>query len=211
MKSIVSLCCGASLAWLATGPAAADVLCQKTNGAVAIRAACVKKEVPVNLPAVGLQGPAVRAQSPSESSNNDQVLNNGDVPEALQFDEELYDTDGMHPSGSYDVEGSKFTAPIAGLYSISAGLIWYDGNGTKRQLYLTKNATQYIVGETIPPQASGFTIQTVTGVIDLAAGDYVQAWVSHDASTNLGTGLSQAGQFGDGRNFLSMTWIGPPP
>jgi hypothetical protein len=208
MRRFVAVC--GTLFLAAVAPAEADELCQKKNGALLVRPECVK-ETPVDRMAVGLVGPAVRAQSPSESFNNDQVLNNGDVPEALQFDEELYDTDGMHPIGSYDAEGSKFTVPIAGFYHVSAGLIWYGGDGTKRQLYLLKNGNQYIAGETIVPQPTGFTIQNVSGAIDLAAGDYVQAFVSHDASTNLGTGLSQAGFFGDGRNFFAMSWIGPPP
>jgi hypothetical protein len=171
MTSIVALCCALAV-WATGAPASAEELCQKKNGALLVRDACVK-ETPVDRAALGLGGPAVRAQSPSESSNNDQVLNNGDVPGALQFDEELYDTDGMHVSGSYDAEGSKFTAPVDGLYQISAGLIWYDavtGDGTKRQLFLVKSDTQQIVGETITPQPSGFTVQSVTGVIDLAAG-----------------------------------------
>jgi hypothetical protein len=156
MRRFVAVC--GTLFLAAVAPAEADELCQKKNGALLVRPECVK-ETPVDRMAVGLVGPAVRAQSPSESFNNDQVLNNGDVPEALQFDEELYDTDGMHPIGSYDAEGSKFTVPIAGFYHVSAGLIWYGGDGTKRQLYLLKNGNRYIAGETIVPQPTGFTIQ----------------------------------------------------
>jgi hypothetical protein len=163
-------------------------------------------------------GPAVRAQSPSEAFNNDQTLNAGDVPEPLQFDEEIYDTDDMHTSGSYDVEGSKFTAPLSGRYEVSAGVIFSDPGsnyGTKRQLFTTRDPSptpgdeQYIAGEIVTPQNPGATVMNVSGVTTLSAGDVVQAWVSHNATSNLVTVSSQAGLIGDGRHFLSMTWLGP--
>ena len=94
MNRNLILCC--ALVVSVGAPASADELCQKKNGAVLVREVC-EKETPVDRVALGLIGPAVRAQSPSESFNNDQILNNGDVPEPLQFDEELYDTDDMHP------------------------------------------------------------------------------------------------------------------
>jgi hypothetical protein len=161
--------------------------------------------------------PAVRAQSPSESFNNDQILDNGDVPEALQFDEELYDNGDFHTSGSYDAEGSKFFAPIGGLYEVSAGIIFSDpttGYGTKRQLFLTQHDTNtagdvYLSGVSVPPQNPGATVLNVSSVTRLHATDYVQAFVSHDAGADLVAALSQLGLVGDGRSYLSMTYLGP--
>jgi hypothetical protein len=150
--------------------------------------------------------PAVRAGRPAEAEGTDQTLNTGDVPEALQFDSDVYDTANMHTGGTYDLEQSKFFAPRAGLYEVSAGVIFSDppdGFGVKRQLYLAKNNNEYIAGEIVPPQNPGATVMNVSGVTSLEEGDFVQAFVSHDALLNLTTPLA-----GDGRNFLSMTWLG---
>ena len=160
--------------------------------------------------------PAVRATSPSETFNNDQVLDPGSEP--VVFDEELYDTANMHASGvPGDGSGSRFVAPIAGVYVISAGLIFSDtvnpaDRGTGRQLYLQRNGStstlDLIAAQQVPPRA-GATIVNVTAAAVLQAGDYVELYANHDAATSLSTPQAQFGLFGDGRHFFSMTWIGP--
>ncbi|MDX6697312.1 MAG: hypothetical protein QOE65_709 [Solirubrobacteraceae bacterium] len=165
--------------------------------------------------------PAVRGQSPSETFSNDQILNNGDVPEPLKFKVDVYDTADMHQGGAFDVTDSYFTVPRTGIYDVSAGVIFSDpgsGYGTKRQLYLTRDPNvnnagdeAYIAGASGPPDTGGATIQNVSAVKQLNQGDVIQAWVSHNATTNLSTPLAHIGDGdnGDGRHFLSLTWLGP--
>lgn len=154
--------------------------------------------------------PAVRAQSPSESLNNDQVLDPGAEP--LQFDEELYDTEGMHTRGTYDDELSKFFAPRDGIYDVSSGVIFSEsssGDGADRQIFLLKNGTTYLASEQVAPKVTGVTILNVATTAKLAEGDYVQAWITHDAGSDLVTHESQVGEHGDGRHFFAMAWVGP--
>ena len=154
--------------------------------------------------------PAVRAQSPSESLNNDQVLNPGAEP--LQFDEELYDTEDMHTGGTYDTEQSKFFAPRDGIYDVSSGLIFSESSttdGVDRQIFLLRNGTTYLASEQVAPKSTGVTILNVATTAKLAEGDYVQAMITHDAGSNLVTPQSQFGGFGDGRHFFAMAWVGP--
>jgi hypothetical protein len=158
--------------------------------------------------------PAVRSQSPSESFNNDQILEPDPASNPVQYDEDLYDTANMHTGGTYNAEQSKFNAPRAGVYAISAGLIFSapggcSGFGTERQLYLVKNGATYLASSQVPPRTTGATIMNVSAEAQLAQGDYVQAVATHDACENLVTPLSQFGTYGDGRHFFSMTWLGP--
>lgn len=110
--------------------------------------------------------------------------------------------------------------PQDGLYEVSAGVIFSDpgsGYGTKRQLFLTSDPDNtpngdeiYLAGDSTPPQNPGATVMNVSTATRLRAGAAVQAFVSHDAGSNLVTLLSQnGGGEGDGRHFLSMTWLGP--
>lgn len=160
--------------------------------------------------------PAVRAQSPSESFNNDQIIEPGGGGEAVVFDEELYDTMDMHTSGvPGDGTGSQFRAPIAGLYAIDAGLIFNEPTGggavgTSRQLLLrTVGQNGVLLGAVqVAPRATGATILNVSATTFLAAGAAVELLAQHDAATSIVTPFSQFGTFGDGRHFFSMTWLG---
>jgi hypothetical protein len=160
--------------------------------------------------------PAVRAQSPSETFNNDQILQPGGGGEPVVFDEELYDTMDMHTSGvPGDGTGSQFRAPIAGVYAITAGLIFNEPNsggavGTSRQLFVRTVGPNagYLGGVQVPPRATGATVLNVSATAFLAAGAAVELVAQHDAATDIVTPISQFGTFGDGRHFFSMTWVG---
>jgi hypothetical protein len=159
--------------------------------------------------------PAVRATSPSETFNNDQILQPGE--EAIVFDEEAYDTASMHTRFvPVDGTGSRFVAPIAGVYHIDAGLIFSNpaagGEGTFRQLALKKNGStqtiDVIAGVQLVPDPDG-EVLNVSGTVFLNPGDYVELYAAHDAGGNIVTPQSQFGLVGDGRHFFTMTWLGP--
>lgn len=162
------------------------------------------------------QIPAVRASSPSESVNNDQILEPGEEP--VVFDEEKYDTASMHTAGvPVDDTGSRFVAPRAGVYAIDAGLIFSDpafaaGEGTFRQLALKPNGDpdtiDIIAASQVVPDADA-EVMNVSGTTVLQAGEYVELYAAHDAGGNISTPQSQFGLVGDNRHFFAMTWLGP--
>jgi hypothetical protein len=159
--------------------------------------------------------PAVRATSPSETFNNDQILQPGE--EAIVFDEEAYDTASMHTRFvPVDGTGSRFVAPIAGVYHIDAGLIFSNpamgGEGTFRQLALKKSGStppsDVIAALQLVPDADA-EVLNVSGTVFLNQGDFVELYAAHDAGGNIVTPQSQFGPFGDTRHFFAMTWLGP--
>jgi hypothetical protein len=159
--------------------------------------------------------PAVRASSPSETFNNDQILQPGE--EAVVFDEEAYDTASMHTTFvPIDGTGSRFVAPIDGVYHIDAGLIFSNpasgGEGTFRQLALKPNGSPQTIDviaatQVVPdPDAE---VLNVSGTVRLNAGDYVELYAAHDAGGDIITPQSQFGLVGDNRHFFAMTWLAP--
>jgi len=106
-------------------------------------------------------------------SASQSISNNTDT--ALTWNTETFDTNGLHDNA---VNNSRLTAQVAGKYQVSGGAR-FDTNGTgRRQLYIKKNGTSiYSLLEPAAPNASVPTVYVITGLVDLAVGDYVELWV----------------------------------
>lgn len=96
---------------------------------------------------------------------------------AVTFDTEDYDTTSFH---STTTNTSRFTIPSGqgGYYFISATLAWPDASAGSRQIKIFKNGTQvsgaqYTVAVN---SASASTYTTSTTVLNLSAGDYIEAF-----------------------------------
>jgi hypothetical protein len=87
----------------------------------------------------------------------------------MPFNSVLYDT-----GSNYDATTNfRFTAPIAGFYLFNAGINMSATNPTNFRIDFYKNGSQIAAGN--QPFASTGGAQT-TKLLQLAAGDYVEAW-----------------------------------
>ena len=160
----------------------------------------------VTAPEIGTL-PAVRAWDGYQAWNGSAcasgVADNTERP--LCFGSEAYDTDAMHDLASGEAR-TKLTAPRAGLYEVTAGMIWTAGSvAGSRQLNIKKNGGEYVAAQQIPAGPAGAnTIHNVTGTVRLNQGDFVQAfaWQSSGGDLSIYGGV-------DSRSFFEMRWVGP--
>ena len=122
-----------------------------------------------------------------------------DEPTALMFPGEAYDTAGLHQTGG---DTSRLTAPVAGVYRISANVGWQaDPLGFRRVELLSTEAAGgggIIAIDQVPAPAPAL-VQAVSTDYKLAAGDYVQVRVQQN----------RGGDIGAIRHSFTMSWVAP--
>jgi len=117
----------------------------------------------------------------------------------LSFNAERFDTARLH-----NESGGELTAPIAGVYLISASVLWETNpNGAR---YLTIEVGRPIAATTSP---AGETGQTVTTIARLSAGDVARAFVSQDSGVSLTVHASPLNNPPMNGSEFSMVWIAP--
>jgi hypothetical protein len=124
------------------------------------------------------------------------------VDEALSFDSERYDTAGMHTT----TNSSRLTAPVTGIYAVSASVIWSSDPDGSRFVGLRKNGATWIAMQTQPAVAGYGTDQEVTHQVLLQAGDYVEARVRQHSGNPLAVI-----KVNEASPEFSMTWLAPGP
>jgi hypothetical protein len=113
---------------------------------------------------------------------------------------EVYDASGMHA----DSGDTRLTAPISGVYAISAGVRWGATTTDDRILHLLLNGSTYIASESRGAMQGGIRpMNHVSTTRRLSAGDFVVVELGHNASTTL-----YASGFDEQTNF-TMTFLGP--
>ena len=107
---------------------------------------------------------------------------------AVTFNAEAYDTGAMHDTGT---NTSRLTAPVAGRYHVSGGVLWAAEALSTTTLLLTrisKNGTAIPGSRSYFPPISSIATngqgQNVAIDIDLAANDYVELEVYFDAGAS---------------------------
>lgn len=96
---------------------------------------------------------------------------------------ESFDVGGMH---STSANSSRITIPTggAGVYQITACLEWASSGGTVRGIQLRKNGSVNLTGNGLVPQLPGLAFgHTVTTLVKLAAGDYVEIMGYQDSGS----------------------------
>lgn len=94
---------------------------------------------------------------------------------ALTFDSERFDTDGLHSTAS---NTSRLTAPVAGIYFVSGNIRWAANGTGRRDLYIVVNGTTTVAADSRPPVSGADPIdQSISTLVNLAAGDYVELQV----------------------------------
>lgn len=119
---------------------------------------------------LGLSRPAARL---GRTTANQSIPHN--TATALAWNAESEDTHNAHDNLT---NASRFTAPVAGLYLVTATVTW-NGNSTgTRQIGVRVNGTTTYSGERIGVDGASITfVQSISRMVRLAAGDYVEAVV----------------------------------
>jgi hypothetical protein len=109
-----------------------------------------------------------------------------------------FDTIGaMH---SNTVNNSRLIAPIAGVYQTAATVEWDASSTGRRLIRINKNVgSPAIAGDSVQATSTGDTVQTVSVLVHLAAGDYIE----FDASQSSGATLNFEVQ------SASLNWVAP--
>jgi hypothetical protein len=147
---------------------------------------------------------AIPAARVEKSSNQSIPTNVGTI---LNFDTETFDSAGIHDNTT---NNSRLTAPIDGVYEVSAGVFWDDATESgARAISLIENGAPCAGGckaESVwPDTGTAFqTVQSVSTVLKLNAGDYMEALAAQGSGGPLpALGAPRSS------TFLAMTWVGP--
>jgi hypothetical protein len=142
--------------------------------------------------------PAARVTRSSAQSIPDSLNTN------LAFDQERYDTATVHDNAS---NNSRLTAPVAGIYAVTAQFTWGGSAGTGSRLAgLMKNGSTLIARS---QQLSGDDDENITTQVRLAAGDYVEVVVLQTSGSSLPVAANGMAQ--EMTPEFSMTWLAPGP
>ncbi len=139
--------------------------------------------------------PAARVTNSAAETTTDQVNH------VLTFNQERYDTANLHSNG----QNTRLTAPVTGVYDITAHIVWQGDSDGGRELVLRKNGNTIIAEQ----QNNASTLdpgQSVATSARLAAGDFVQAQVAQTSGTSLD--ILKRNQWSP---EMTMTWLAPGP
>jgi hypothetical protein len=122
---------------------------------------------------------------------------------AIPFNSERYDTAAMHDNAT---NNTRLTAPVTGIYAVTAQVQWaLDADGI-RELSLVRNETTPLADDDALPTDLPFS-QEVTTQVRLQAGDFVEAVVQQDS----GGGSLDVEADPEHSPEFSMTWLAPGP
>ncbi len=150
----------------------------------------------VNTAKVGLI-PQARAEFTSDQSIPNNTFTN------LCFDKTVFDNDsiwgGLSPSTCNNTAPrTKLIAPVAGVYEVNAAVQWDNDSTGIRMLRITANTGDQATNQVT---AAAFTANSVSTLVKLASGDFVQAEVLQNSGGALAA-------LGAPTTNLSMTWVG---
>jgi hypothetical protein len=127
-----------------------------------------------------------------------------DESDYLNFDTERYDTANMHDNSTNNY---RLTAPVDGIYAVTAQVEWEHDLDGERWLFLERNESADFAIDFSP--GNGPTTQTLTAQVMLAAGDFVAVPVEEASDTQpFGTDIVADPELSP---EFSMTWLAPGP
>jgi hypothetical protein len=140
--------------------------------------------------------PAARVTNSVDESMRDRI------GEALPFDSERYDTADMHTT----TNNSRLTAPVEGIYAVSASVTWAADPDGSRFVGLKRNGDTFVAAQTQPALTGTPTDQEVAHQMFLREGDYVEVR-AHQSSNNRLAII----KFQETSPEFAMTWLAPGP
>ena len=152
----------------------------------------------------GAVGASNLAQIPSARVRRtaNQSIPNGAFT-AIQLTSETYDHQGLHSS----VNNSRLTAPIDGVYLITANAFWAPSSTGRRDLGITVDGNFVAFVAQPATTAVSEVPLSVTTVYLMSAGDFAEAKVEQTSGSALN--LEVAGGGSETSPEVSMTWLGP--
>jgi Tfp pilus assembly protein FimT len=123
----------------------------------------------------------------------------------LPFNEERYDTANLHNNAT---NNSRLTAPVSGIYGVTAQVQWNPSTPNVFDLFVKKNGTDYIAWDEVESTDGGSRPQNATTQVRLAAGDFVQLEVQFSGSSSEPATIPSLDSYSP---ELSMTWLAPGP
>jgi hypothetical protein len=122
----------------------------------------------------------------------------------LAFNTERYDTANMHSNAT---NNSRLTAPVTGIYAVTAQVEWAGNVNGGRAIFLEKNGPAPIASDNEPPSPVDVpVIQELTTQVRLQAGDFVRAVVDQGSG-----GALDVIKDPESTPEFSMTWLAPGP
>lgn len=157
---------------------------------------------PVAWDVLELGGGSLTGAKVSRFSSVQSIADSTDT--AIVFDTEVFDTGGYATLGT---NADRLTPTEAGLYQVD-GFVYWDSNATgTRFLYIASSLASSICG-VADQQANqaGPTAMRVSGLVNLAAGEYIELYAWQDSGGALNV-LDNAGGF---EAYLSIHRVGNP-
>lgn len=145
---------------------------------------------------LGLNPPAARL---ARTATNQSIPNSTQT--ALQWNSELEDTHNGHDNST---NPSRYTAPVAGLYLVTATVTWDQNASGIREIGLRVNGSVIYDGTRVVNSSNITHVQSVSHLIRLAVGDYVEATVWQ----NTGGALAVDRTFHSGP-LMEIAWLRP--
>ena len=138
--------------------------------------------------------PAARAfHSTTQSIPNDTLT-------TVALNSEAFDTAGLHNT---TVANSRLTAPVSGIYSLTAAANWFVNPTGSRIAQIWQNGSTLLISDSVAPnQDEDHVLSTIAR---LSAGDYVELRVQQTSGGDL---LLAFGPQGQGP-LLTMNWVAP--
>jgi hypothetical protein len=128
--------------------------------------------------------------------------------EVLSFDTERYATANMHSTNP--ALDSRLTAPVSGIYAVTAEVAWGGDFDGSRQVFITKNSggASLVHDIKVPSTAiaGGGVTQVVSAQASMVAGDYLEVNVLQDSGGDLDSVI-----FGPAAPEFAMSWVAPGP
>lgn len=118
----------------------------------------------------------------------------------VALDSEAFDTASMHDTGA---NNSRLTAPVSGLYSITAAAAWFVNPTGFRTAQIWRNDQTILLSDDVHPDQD--TDHVLATLAPLSAGDYVELRVSQTSGGPLNLATGPQGE----TPVLAMHWVAP--
>lgn len=114
------------------------------------------------------------------------ILNNQAIPSGsvrkVNWNAESFDIGEFHDNAS---NNTRLTVPETGIYQINALIAWETNGSGDRLLSVLKNGTLTQLSDTKTPVTGSSTTQSISGMLELAAGDFIELSVFQSSGSEL--------------------------
>jgi hypothetical protein len=131
-----------------------------------------------------------------------QSIPNGNFA-SIQLTSETWDTAGLH-SGT---NNTRLTAPIDGIYMLTANVFWAGNSNGERDLGIEINGSKFVGFVADSAADTSESPEALSTVYLMNAGDFAEARVEQTSGGALNLGVSSGGA--ETSPEVSMTWLGP--